>query len=309
MMPRGGRAVRWAAFGLCACLALAETAGAESSTSPAKSVAFASTSLVNVGAIVPPPAVLAVTLAKGKRKHLLHVSAFGQSFSIGANLVPQVNGLRIMEPLHDLRGRGGKPDEDWFRLRQEPYSSYEVVVDGSAGDVTPVVLERVAADGTTVLQSSAAVGLGAVRSLRFENATANAVDDQLVVVRSGGACSNKCKAGDVYRVRFYETTYASARFNNSGTQVTVLLLQNPASYTVTGSVRLWDATGALVGTSPFALDAKELFVLATQSVAPGVSGSLTVSHDGRYGDLAGKTTSLEPATGFSFDTPLVHRPR
>ena len=214
------------------------------------------------------------------------------------------------EEQHDLRGRGGRADEDWFRLRQEPYSSYEVVVDGAAGDVTPIVLQRIAADGTTVLQSSVAVGVGSVRSLRFENPTASAVDDQLVVVRSGG-CSNKCKAGDVYRVRFYETTYASARFNNSGTQVTVLVLQNPASYAVSGSVLFWNATGALLETSPFTLDPKQLLVLNTAVLAgaSGVSGSVTVFHDARYGDLAGKTIALEPATGFSFDTPLVHRPR
>jgi hypothetical protein len=28
-----------------------------------------------------------------------------------------------------------------------------------------------------------------------------------------------------------------------------------------------------------------------------------------YGGLAGKAVSIEPATGFTFDTPLEHRPR
>jgi hypothetical protein len=42
---------------------------------------------------------------------------------------------------------------------------------------------------------------------------------------------------------------------------------------------------------------------------PGQSGSLTVSHDARYGELAGKLISVEPATGFSFDTALLARPR
>jgi hypothetical protein len=41
----------------------------------------------------------------------------------------------------------------------------------------------------------------------------------------------------------------------------------------------------------------------------GQSGSITVSHAGGYGALAGKAVSLEPATGYSFDTPLVSRPR
>lgn len=39
-----------------------------------------------------------------------------------------------------------------------------------------------------------------------------------------------------------------------------------------------------------------------------MSGSTTMAHDGRYGDLQGKSVALEPATGFSFDTPLSYRP-
>ena len=48
-------------------------------------------------------------------------------------------------------------------------------------------------------------------------------------------------------------------------------------------------------------------MLNTATVAPGVGGSVTVAHDGRYGDLAGKTVALEPATGFSFDSPMLPR--
>jgi hypothetical protein len=36
---------------------------------------------------------------------------------------------------------------------------------------------------------------------------------------------------------------------------------------------------------------------------------MTVSHDGRYGDLTGKTVALEPSTGFSFDSPMLPVPR
>jgi hypothetical protein len=32
---------------------------------------------------------------------------------------------------------------------------------------------------------------------------------------------------------------------------------------------------------------------------------VTVLHDGAYGALVGKSVALEPATGFSFDTPLT----
>lgn len=41
----------------------------------------------------------------------------------------------------------------------------------------------------------------------------------------------------------------------------------------------------------------------------GQAGSIRLTHDGRYGDLTGKAVALEPATAFTFDTPLVPRPR
>ena len=37
----------------------------------------------------------------------------------------------------------------------------------------------------------------------------------------------------------------------------------------------------------------------------GASGAMTVAHDGGYGGLVGKAVALEPATGFSFDSPMV----
>jgi len=80
-----------------------------------------------------------------------------------------------------------------------------------------------------------------------------------------------------------------------------------ASYTINGNVYFWDTTGALITSSPFSLTAKKLLVLNTATVAAGVSGAVTIAHDGRYGDLSGKTVALEPSTGFSFDSPMVAR--
>ena len=67
----------------------------------------------------------------------------------------------------------------------------------------------------------------------------------------------------------------------------------------------------LLGQQPFTLASKQTQVLNTATVAgvAGQGGTLTVSHDGRYGDLAGKTVALEPSTGFSFDSPMTPRPR
>ena len=48
--------------------------------------------------------------------------------------------------------------------------------------------------------------------------------------------------------------------------------------------------------------------VATQATTGAVAGTITITHDGRYGDLQGKGVALEPSTGFSFDTPMMYRP-
>jgi len=212
---------------------------------------------------------------------------------------------------HDLGALpGAVPDEDWFRMPQAPYSSYEVVVEGFTGDVNnpaPPLLERVASDGTTVVQVAATVLGTNPLTLGWRN-DAGAYRDDFVRVRNA-SCLASCTSDDQYRIRAYETTYAIPRFNNAGSQTTVLILQNPTDYTVQGEVWFWSVPGTLLGDQAFFLPAKRALVLPTASV-PGVSGqggTITVSYDGRYGDLAGKAVAVEPATGFSFDTPLVPR--
>ena len=215
------------------------------------------------------------------------------------------------DQVHDLGALPGPlQDEDWFRLSIKPYSSYEVVVDGTSGDIGPTLqVDRVTFDGT-IFGSAAAIGLGFSRSMRFHNPNGVAVEDKYVRVRSG-ACTTSCTPNDVYRLRYYETTGAIARFNNQGGQVTLLVLQNAASGAVTGTVYFWDAAGTLLAARAFTLGAKATLVLDTATVAGagGQSGSLTLGHDARYGDLSGKTVALAPAQGWSFDTPMLSRPR
>ena len=211
------------------------------------------------------------------------------------------------DQLHDLQSKGGTGDEDWYRIGQRPYTSYEILVEATAGEVGAPVVERVDADGTTVVQTSVGVGtVGFARSLRWRNGVA-AVDDQYVRVRSG-ACV-KCKKGAGYRIRAFETTYRLTRFNNAGTQVTVILLQNPGTATVAGELYYWLADGSLVATQAVTVGPGAVAVLASQVVVPGVSGSVTLAHDGPFGELTGKAVGLEPATGFSFDTPFEPRPK
>ena len=198
---------------------------------------------------------------------------------------------------------------DYFRLGQAPRSSYEVVAEGLSGDVLPFALERLAADNQTVLQAAAPDAPGASFSLRFENASAAAITNQHV--RARGGCGPACGPGDAYGLRAFETTARVPRFNNSSTQATVLVLENTGADATSGNVWFWSASGALLGSRGFNLGPRGTLALNTATVpgASGQSGSLTVSHDGRYGALAGKAVSVEPATGFTFDTPLLPRPR
>jgi hypothetical protein len=211
------------------------------------------------------------------------------------------------DQLHDLGALAGPAqDNDWYQISQKPFSSYEVVVDATSGDIgTGLVVTRTTSDGSTVLQTSDPVGVGYSRSLRFRNETTVDINTQKVHVTSG-SCTTDCGADDVYRLRAYETTYAVPRFNNTGSQVTVLLLQNPTNYAIQGNAYFWSSAGVQVGVAPINLAPKALMVLVTSTVAPS-SGAMTIVHDGRYGDLSGKTVALEPSTGFSFDSPMIPR--
>jgi hypothetical protein len=204
------------------------------------------------------------------------------------------------------------PDPHHYWLSQRPYASYEIVADAASGDVgPPLQLVRLAADASTVLQSAAGVSvLGHVRSLAFRNDRSVTVDHELIRVGSGG-CSTDCGTDDGYRLRIHETTGRIPRFNQTGSQVTVVLLQNTTSAPLAGTVHFWAASGALLERADFALGARESVAVSTSSLPllAGTSGSVTVSHDGPYGALAGKGVALEIATGFSFDAPMVSVPR
>jgi hypothetical protein len=222
-----------------------------------------------------------------------------------------VNGT---QQLHDLATLpGGLIDQDWYALGQTPYSSYEVVVDSTSGDisVSGVVLQRVIQTGAPV-QTSVPIGPGLAysRSLRWANDTSTAVANEWVRVQAP-FCQTNCNADDVYQIRAYETTIAVPRYNNAGGQVTVLVAQNPTHYATTGFAYLWNAAGALVTSFPFTIPAKGTSVTnlaaVNGGVANGTGGAITMTHDSRYGDLTVKATAVDPATGFSFDSPGAHR--
>ncbi len=149
---------------------------------------------------------------------------------------------------------------------------------------------------------------GAARGLYFRNDTAFAIDDQQIRV-SGAECGTTCGAYQQYRIRFLDTTYSVPRFNNSASQVTILIIQNSSFRIVFFNAFFFSSSGTLLGTYAANIPAQGAVVLNTSTVSGvgGASGSIIVSNDGRYGALAGKAVALEATTGFTFDTMMVPR--
>jgi len=198
--------------------------------------------------------------------------------------------------------------ETFFRIVVPGQASYEVVVDGLSGDLVPLSLQLVDRTANFVLHTGAAEGTGTSVSLRWQNHLLLPVANELVRVRSNG-CTTSCGPDDVYRLRAYDTTARIPRFNNTASQATILLLQNPSDRMITGTLSFWRGDGQLASGGFVSLPPRSSSVTNTSALAPGQGGSITVSHDGPYGVLQGKAVSLEPSTGFSFDTPLEYRPR
>lgn len=221
------------------------------------------------------------------------------------------------EQIHDLQNNAGVADQDWFLIGQQPYSSYEVIVDGLTEEVASIPASEAAdfiqvdlVDGASTLIASgyAFSSIGAARTLRFRNQTATEITNQYVRVMTGtDGCTTFCTTNAEYRIKFFETTTLIPRYNNSATQITILVVQSAARDTVAGTARFWNAAGTLVGSQDFTLDPHQTFTINTSTI-PGVggtSGSITIDHTGPYGALAGKGVAVEPATGFTFDTQMV----
>jgi YD repeat-containing protein len=208
---------------------------------------------------------------------------------------------------------GGPPNVHWYRIGQKPYSSYEVLTDATTAGPGYFDIGRYSGPSLTPVGPGAvpAAGLTWSRSLRWRNA-ASASPEGLITNQplrvSRVSCGTPC-GSHRYRIRSYDTTYSIPRFNNTGTQGTVLVLQNTSPEGVVIEAHFWNDAGALLGSIPVILLAKESVAIdttATPALA-GQSGSITVSNDGRYGVLTGKAVTIDPAGGFSFDVAMEPR--
>jgi hypothetical protein len=199
---------------------------------------------------------------------------------------------------------------DRLAISQRAYSSYEVVIESPTGSMaSPTAgpfVERVNCGTASLAQSSDPIGSGFARSLRWTNEQPTSINDQLV--RVTGQCAPTC-GSQRYRARAYETTYAFSRFNNVGTQYTVLQLQNPTTYAVAGRLFFWSEAGTLVASQAVDLVPRQLLTLDTRTVtdANNRSGSITFANNARYGDLTGKAVGIDLGIGEAFETPMVVR--
>jgi hypothetical protein len=225
-----------------------------------------------------------------------------------------------LNQVHDLAAQSGGTvmDVDWFTFRHPSARSFEIVVEGLTGDVsngtTSPSVQLIDSDGTTVSDDSEPVtNFGVARSLRSYSGlvpgSTPGYYNSFVRV-SNPACGLSCAANDQYRIRAYETTLTLPRFNNAGSQVTVLILQNPTGKTVFATAHALSAAGTLLGSITFVMNpyATQVTNLSTAlgGALNGQSGSLIIPHTAPYGVLAGKGVALEPSTGFAFDTALSH---
>ena len=210
-------------------------------------------------------------------------------------------------------------DQDWMVVPTLLGHSYEarlsgthVLFDwGTCGVCAQ--FERVDANGVILTEDVGVVndGTGATeesndRSVRWI-ATANTTDEY---VRVTGDTSVPEFSTDVYTIRFWDTTYSVPRWNNASGQVTVYLIQSLVQAPVTVNIDFYNPAGTLLTEVSTTLQPHALYVLNTATVPQlaNSSGHAYVSHTAGYGGLAGKAVALDPATGFSFDTPLIPIP-
>jgi hypothetical protein len=218
------------------------------------------------------------------------------------------------QQLHDVGGPGGGVvDQDWYFVASDQFSSYQFVVDGMTGRVglTNTTVQRLGSDGATVLENGFVGNSGGVVSLAWLGPGAGTTTSLPSFVRIQGAgCGASCFGTDRYRARFYDTTYTIPRFNNSGSQSTIFVIQNASAHPCTVATHFFDAAGTLLATSQAGtVNRRQSLVFNTAVSVPNQSGTARIVHTCGYGGLAGKAVAVEPSTGFTFDTALLHRPR
>lgn len=217
--------------------------------------------------------------------------------------------------VHDLKAQHGVADDDWFRIYPRALRSYEAQIVNITGDGNTWTnrIKRYGADGVTLLQNGVALDEGGLlTTLRWIHGSRSSPEFLRVLAGSVSPSS-----ASQYSIQLRETTLYCPRYNDSGSQTSVLLIQrtdpdssNPCSYEVRFNSSTGVEVGSAAGTLASAGAGNVLSVIQTGTV-PGVggtSGSAFVAHTCGFGGINAKVVQLEPSTGFSFDTSCTTRP-
>lgn len=218
---------------------------------------------------------------------------------------------------HDLEGAAGV-DLDFMTVETKNRRSYEVRALNSnqpwtgPASVSTTAVDRVDAGGTILTAGFPPDGAGSSGTVGNWNAVRwIGTADQRDFIRVRSNLLFASNANDQYDVELLDTTYFVPRWNNSGSQITVFLIQNATTSTVTGSVFFYTNAGALVHTEPLSVARDGMQVVNTSAIPAltGLSGHAHIAHLGGWAALSAKAVALEPSTGFSFDTLASPRPR
>jgi hypothetical protein len=226
-----------------------------------------------------------------------------------------VNGL---DQVHDLAAQQGGTveDEDWYPFHEFCNNSYEILVDGVTGGVGNVntgspALDLINSDGTTVLYGSQPVSSQGIARRLDVGCVGTDLEYPKYVRVSHPACGFLCSSTDQYHIHFRDTTALVPRFNNTATQLSILVLQNSASTTGSVSGVAYDEFGTVIGGFGTSLPPNSVAIINLSTTnsgsLAGKSGALKLVNTLPYGTLAGKVVAVEPGTGFTFDTPLVYK--
>ena len=217
----------------------------------------------------------------------------------------------INEPRHGAVQVGhdfdSASDQDWIRFMGRGRRSYEARVSSGSVPWMSVACPPGACASFDLVDSGGVVFIpGAPDGLPSTAQSVRWMTGDVDATYYLRAASSAGLTGLTYDLVLYDTTLFLPRFNNVGTQTTVVLLQNTRTTTVTGSIHFFDGVGGHLHTQGFTLQGNATFVFPTVGIPAlqNVAGSATVAHTAGYGGLAGKGVALEPATGFTFDTPL-----
>jgi hypothetical protein len=216
----------------------------------------------------------------------------------------------VVQEGHDLEETPRGPDEDWYKVRGDQVRSFEARVFG--GGVVwkyPACpdcadFDLVTPDGTVLTPGDSFTTLGpTARSVRWMGGPPVQQFLRVKPNKSGVAGS----ASEKYDIMVVDTTLYLPRFNNSGTQRTVVIVQNTLDQGTQGQLTFYETSGLVIHGFGFNLLPHGSFVLDTSSVGQllGRSGSAVLAHTAGRSGLVAKAVAMDPVTGFTFDTPFI----